>query len=152
MSTWLGDKVPRYLAKPYFWMCLWACFQIRLTFEPGNSARQTALPAADGCYCSVAKSLFATPWTAACQASLPFTVFWSLLKLMSMSDAIQPSLCPWWCHPAISSFVVPFSSCLHSFPTSGSLPMSQFCASGGQSIEVSTSASVLPIIFRTDFL
>ena len=55
--------------------------------------------------------------------------------------------CPlcWWCHPTISSSVVPFSSHLQSFPASGSFPMSQFFVSGGQSIGVSTSASVLPM-------
>ena len=55
--------------------------------------------------------------------------------------------CPlsWWCHPAISSFVVPFSSCLQSFPASESSPMSQLFASGGQSIGASASASVLPM-------
>ena len=51
----------------------------------------------------------------------------------------------WWCHPAISASVVPFSSCLQSFPASGSFPRSQFFASGGQSIGVSASASVLPM-------
>ena len=50
-----------------------------------------------------------------------------------------------WCHPTSSSSVVPFSSCLQSFPTSGSFPMSQFFASDGQSIGVSASASVLPM-------
>ena len=50
-----------------------------------------------------------------------------------------------WCHPTISSSVVPFSSCLQSFPASGSFPVSQFFASGGQSIGVSASASVLPM-------
>ena len=49
----------------------------------------------------------------------------------------------WWCHPTISSSVVPFSSHLHSFPASGSFPVSQFFASGGQSI--GASASVLPM-------
>ena len=53
-----------------------------------------------------------------------------------------------WCHPAISSSVVPFSSCLLSFPASGSFPMSQFFASGGQSIGVSASALVLSINFQ----
>ena len=48
-----------------------------------------------------------------------------------------------WCHPTISSSVVPFSSCLKSFPASGSFPMSQFFTSGGQSIGVSPSASAL---------
>ena len=50
-----------------------------------------------------------------------------------------------WYHPTISSSVVPFSSCLQSFPASGSFPMSQFFASGGQSIGASVSASVLPM-------
>ena len=49
-----------------------------------------------------------------------------------------------WCHPAISSSVVPFSSCIQSFPASGSLQMSQFLTSGCQSNRVSASASVLP--------
>ena len=50
-----------------------------------------------------------------------------------------------WCHPTLSSSVVPFSSCLHSFPTSGSFLMSWFFTSGGQSIGASLSASVLPM-------
>ena len=55
--------------------------------------------------------------------------------------------CPlsWWCHPTISSSVVPFSSCLQSFPASGSSLMSWLFASGGQSIGASVSASVLPM-------
>ena len=51
----------------------------------------------------------------------------------------------WWCHPTISSSVIPFSSCLQSFPGSGSFPVSQFFASGGQSIGASASAPVLPM-------
>ena len=60
-----------------------------------------------------------------------------------------PRACPnsWplsqWCHPTISSSVIPFSFCLQSFPPSGSFPISQFFASGGESIGASTSASVL---------
>ena len=50
-----------------------------------------------------------------------------------------------WCHPTISSSVIPFFSCLQSLPASRSFPMSQFFASGGQSIGVSASASVLPM-------
>ena len=62
--------------------------------------------------------------------------------------------CPfsWWCHPTISFSVAPFSYCLQSCPALGSFPMSQFFASGGQSFGVSASASVLPMIFRIDFL
>ena len=58
-----------------------------------------------------------------------------------------PNSCPLsqWCHPIISSSVVPFSSCLQSFPVSGSFQMSQLFLSGGQSIGVSASASILPM-------
>ena len=78
--------------------------------------------------------LFATPWTAACQASLSITSSRSLLKLVSV-ELVMPSnhliLC--W----------PLSSCLQSFPASGSFQMSQFFAPSGQSI--GSSASVLPV-------
>ena len=80
--------------------------------------------------------LFATSWTAACQASLSFTISWSLLKLMSI-ELVMPSshlilCCPLFILPSI-------------FPASGSFQMSQFFASGGQSIGASVSASVLPM-------
>ena len=63
----------------------------------------------------------------------------------SPTPRVYSKSCPssWWCHPTISSSVVPCSSCLQSFPPSGSFPMSQFFAPGGQSIGVSASASVL---------
>ena len=57
----------------------------------------------------------------------------------------------WWCHPNISSSVIPFSSCLQSFSASGSFPVSQFFTSGGQSIAASASASVLPMNIRDWF-
>ena len=65
----------------------------------------------------------------------------------SPTPRIYLSSCPlsWWCHPTISSSIVPFSSCFQSFPASGSFQMSQLFASGGQSIGVSASASVLPM-------
>ena len=80
--------------------------------------------------------LFTTPWTTARQASLSIANF-----------GVHPNPCPLsqWCHPAISSSVVPFSSCLQSFPASGSFQMSQLFASGAQSIGVSASTSVLPM-------
>ena len=72
--------------------------------------------------------LFVTPWTSpsprACSISHPLT---------------------WWCHPTISSSVIPFSYSLQSVPASGSFPVSQFFKLGGQSIGVSVSASVLPL-------
>ena len=80
--------------------------------------------------------LFATPWTAARQASLFITSSWSLLKLMSI-ESVMPSnhlilCCPFPLLPSI-------------FSALGSFPMNQFFASGGQSIGVSASASVLPM-------
>ena len=57
-----------------------------------------------------------------------------------------------WCHPTISSSVIPFSSCLQSFPASGSFPVSQFLTSVGQSIGVSVLASVLPMNISDQFL
>ena len=57
------------------------------------------------------------------------------------------NLCPlsWWCHLTILSSAIPFSSCLQSFPASGSFPMSQFFPSGGQNTGASASTSVLPM-------
>ena len=65
----------------------------------------------------------------------------------SPTPGVHPNPCPSsrWCHPAISSSVVPFSSRPQSLPTSGSFPMSQLFTWGGQSIEISASASVLPV-------
>ena len=62
-------------------------------------------------------------------------------------SGLYSNSCPlsWWCHLTISSSVIPFSSCLQSFPASGSFQMSQFFTSGGQSIGVSASTSVLPM-------
>ena len=67
------------------------------------------------------------------------------LPCLSPTPGACSILCPssWWFHPTISSSVVPFSSCLQSFPASGSFPTSQLFASSGQNIGVSASASVL---------
>ena len=69
------------------------------------------------------------------------------LPCPSPTSRVHPNSCPSsrWCHPAISSSVVPFSSLLQSLPASGSFPMSQLLAWGGQSIRVSALASVLPM-------
>ena len=79
--------------------------------------------------------LFVTPWIAACQASLSITNSRSLLKLVN---------CPLsrWCHPTISSSVIPFSSHLQSL---GSFERSQFFTPGGHSTRVAGSASILPM-------
>ena len=103
-----------------------------------------------------------------CDFNNSFIYFCLLLLLLScsvVSNSLQPCglqharlLCPsspgvcsnscplsQWCHPTITSSVVPFSSCLHSFPASGSCPSSQLFSSGGQSIGASVSAPVLPV-------
>ena len=69
----------------------------------------------------------------------------SRLPCPSPTPGAYSNSCPlsWWCHPTISSSVIPFSSCLQPFSASGSFQMSQFFTSGGQSIGVSASASVL---------
>ena len=87
--------------------------------------------------------LFATLWTAAHQASLSITNSQSLFKLMSV-ELVMPSNHLILCHI--------LSSCLQSFPESGSFPVSQFFASGSQSIGASASASVLPVNIQDWFL
>ena len=69
------------------------------------------------------------------------------LPCPSLSSRACASSCPssWWCHPTISSSIVPFSSCLQSFPASRSFPKCQFFTSGSQRIGASASASVLPM-------
>ena len=76
------------------------------------------------------------------------------LPCPSQAPGVYSNSCPLsrWCHPTISSSIVPYSSCPQSFPASGSFPMSQLFASGGQSIRVLASASVLPMNTRTDLL
>ena len=80
-------------------------------------------------------------------SSRPHELHHARLSCPSPTSGVYLNSCPSsrWCHPAISSSVVPFSSCLQSFPASGSFPVSRFFASGGQSIGVSASASVLPM-------
>ena len=76
------------------------------------------------------------------------------LPCPSPTSRVYPNSCPSsrWCHPTISSSVIPFSSCLQSFPASGSFPRSQFFSSGGQSIGVLASAWVLPKNIQEWFL
>ena len=84
--------------------------------------------------------LFVTPWTTARQTSLSITNSWSLQNSYPLNR---------WCHPTISSSVIPLSFCPQSFPASGSYQMNQLFASGGQSIGV--SASVLPMVIQDWF-
>ena len=85
---------------------------------------------------------FANRWTEASQASLSFTIFRRLLRLMSIESVI-PSNHLILCHP--------LSSCLQSFPASGSFPMSQLFEPGGQHIGASASVSVFPMNIQGGF-
>ena len=77
----------------------------------------------------------------------PYWLQHARLPCPSPIPGAYSNLCPshWWCHPTTSSSVIPFSSYLQPFPVSGSSPMSQLFSSGGQSIGVSGSTSVLPM-------
>ena len=124
---------------------------------------QTSLVAAHGLDCPVACGIL-VPWSGIEFASPAFSSV--QFSCSGVSDSLRPhelqhtrppcptptprvhpNSCPLsrWCHQTISSSVVPFSSCLQSFPASGSFQMSQLFASGGQSIGVSASTSVLPM-------
>ena len=85
--------------------------------------------------------------TQSCLTLQPHELQHSRPPCPSPTPGVHPNSCPLsrWCHPIISSSVVPFSSCPQSFPASGSFQKSQLFTSGGQSIGVSASASVLPM-------
>ena len=80
--------------------------------------------------------LFVTPWTAACQASLSFTIHWACSNSCPLSQ---------WCYPNFLSSVAHFSPCPQSFPASGSFPVNQLFVSGGQRFGASASVSVISV-------
>ena len=102
----------------------------------GSLPKQSAQFSSDQFSCSI---VYDSLWPHGLQHARP--------PCPSPTPRIYSNSCPlsWWCHPTISSSVIPFSSCLQSFPASGSFPVSQFFASGGETIEVSASTSVLPM-------
>ena len=117
-------------------------------------------------------TLFDHEWTSAdinwgvhrCSVQFSYSVMSDSLQPHGLQHAKPPcpsptprvysNSCPlsWWCHPTISSSVIPFSFHLLSFPASGSFPVSQFFTSGGQSIGVSAATSVLPMNIQNWFL
>ena len=88
-----------------------------------------------------------SPVTQSCLTLWPHELHHARPPCPSPTPGVHPDPCPLsqWCHPTISSSVIPFSSCLQSFPASGSFQMSQLFTSGSQSIGVSASTSVLPM-------
>ena len=138
---------------------LQARIQVAISFSRGSSQPR------EQTWVSLIAGRFFTTWAI---GNINSTVIFSSVQFSHsvVSDSLRPhglqharlscpsptpraysNSCPlsWWCHPTISSSVVPFSSHFQSFPASGSFPLSQFFASGGQSIGVSASASVLPM-------
>ena len=127
---WHNNSVPRYI--PGGWE---GCKQEQGRIYSGETRKSLDVVQLLSCVW-----LFAPPWTAAHQASLSFTVSWSLLKLMSWSQ---------WSHPNISSSVIPFSFCPQSSPASGSFPMSWLFISDDQN--TGASVSVLPMNIHDQF-
>ena len=94
-----------------------------------------------------------TPWCCLFGRSVVSGALWphGLQHARFPCSSLSPTVCSdsrplsWWCHPIISSSVIPFSSCPQSFPASGYFPMNRFSKSRGQSTGASASASVLPM-------
>ena len=114
----------------FLWICLFWTHHVKGIIE---------YVASFSCYCCLDTKLCLTLWLHELQhARLPH-------------PSLSPRVCQnswslsWWYHPTISSSVIPFSSCIQSFPASGSFPMSRLFPSDGQSIGASASASVLLI-------
>ena len=116
-------------------VCIWLVFSGKTSKE--KIMRQT-------CHCArfvIVRSL------KSCLTLWPRWLQLTRLPCPSLFPGVCSYSCPlsWWCHPTLSSSIIPFSSYLKSFPASESFPMSQLFSSGGQSIEASVSATVLPV-------
>ena len=98
-------------------------------------------------YCSFSLLSVQFSHSVVSDSSWPYELQHARPPCPSPTPGVHPNPCPssWWCHPTISSSVVPFSSCPQSFPASGSFQMTQLFPSGGQSIGVSVSTSVLQV-------
>ena len=98
-------------------------------------------------YCWATRSSIHFSHSVVSDSLWPHALQHARLPCPSPTPGAYSNSCPLsqWCHPTISSSVIPFSSCLQSFPASGSFQLSHFFESGGQSIRVSASASVLPM-------
>ena len=94
----------------------------------------------------VVQLLFSSCWVVS-DSLQPHGLQHTRLPGPSLSPGVCSNSCPlsWWCHPTILSSVIPFSSCLQSYPASGSFPVSRLFTSSAQSIEASASVSVLPM-------
>ena len=148
----MGNRFPAisiisvYLISTYLCDILWYMSQIKATTLKRNIAR---LPLALGIgvifFCYFSSVQFSH--SVVSNSLRPHELQHARPPCPSPTPGVYPNSCPSsrWCHPAISSSVIPFSSCPQSLPASGSFPMSQHFARSGQSIGVSASASVLPM-------
>ena len=111
--------------------------------NPGPST--TGLLTSDQCWATI--SSVQCSWSVVSDSLWPHGLRHARPPCPSPTPGACSSSCPssQWCHPTISSSVIPFSSCLQSFPASGFFPTNQFFTSGGQNIGASASASVLPM-------
>ena len=123
---------------------VWVQIRINKSLSKPNTLLQ--FPAHQSCFCAVSHSFSSVTQLCPTLRDLMYCSTPGLPVHHQLTPRAYSNSCPlsWWCFPTISSSVVPFSSCLQSFPVSGSFQMSQFLTSGGQSIGVSASASVLP--------
>jgi len=161
-SSWLSYKKEKILYKLFFFFY---CCQVTSVISDSCDAMDGSQPGSPVPGILQARTL---EWVARRRNYFYYSALNSILNLVQfscsvMSDSLRPhesqrarppcpsptprvysDSCPlsWWCHPAISSSVVPFSSCPQTIPASGSFPMSQLFAWGGQSIGVSALASV----------
>ena len=146
----MSNSLQSYGLKPTRLLCLWEFFRLEYWRGlPCPSPEDLPNPGTD--FESLNISCIGSSVQFSCSVvsnSLwPHRLQHARLPCLSPNSRACSNSCPlsWWCHPTISSSVIPFSSCLQSFSASGSFPMSQFFASGGQSIGASVSALVLPM-------
>ena len=162
-EEWDDERGPeKSVGVEWVWSSMWTIYEVP---RPRGETESAQTAETSGCFSKCICNNIGLKWVNVSSRSVQFSG-------SVMSDSLQPhglqhtrppcpsptpgacsNSCPssWLCRPTISSSVVPFSSCLQSFPASGSFQMSQFFASGGQSIKVSASASVLPMNIQDYF-
>ena len=137
--------------------CLLPCALLSAKHKPSAPEERRQNPPASRTqaesHCSLEESVNQLICSVVSNSLQPHGLQHARLPCPSPTPGAYSNSCPLsqWCHPNISSSVVPFSSCPQSFPASWSFQMSQFFASGGQSIGVSASASILPINIQNWF-
>ena len=148
----LGNPRSKSCTSDIWWVCVFSFIEDHLFIVFSHSRR------GEGALCDLFNKISALIRLVLFSRSVMSDSLWphgvqhARLPCPSLTPRAYSNACPLsrWCHPTISSFVIPFS-CVQSFPASGSFQMSQFFPSGGQSIGVSASASVLPMNIQASF-